>query len=221
MAWARESTARWGSGRHDTTCLPDRASQGHGPGLRPRHSTIGRFSCRAGPRSTTNSTGRASPRSTGCRQRERGEGRRCSLDPPEKGGREDAGSGSATEEEIRAIPLWIRAAPARRRPRRRRAALLRAATSSGRISPAACRGAPNPAASSLGRRCRGRASSAAGGHASSTAERRCRGHARGRERGAVVAPGESGGRAGGRESGGGRDRRRMRERGRRIRADRI
>ena len=47
-------------GRHGTPCLPGCASQGHGSCLRPRHGPMGRFPCRAGPRSTTRITGRAS-----------------------------------------------------------------------------------------------------------------------------------------------------------------
>ena len=58
----RAGLARPSTGRHGTPCFPGRASQGHGPGLRPRHGPMGRFSCRAGPRSTTRITGRASPR---------------------------------------------------------------------------------------------------------------------------------------------------------------
>jgi len=172
-----KSMARWGSSQQGTTCLPGHPSQGHGPGLRPRHDTMSRFSCRAGLRSTANFTGRASPRPTGCRQRERGRakgnprgvgGRRCSPPRRSSPNLEEAsvlatrrirctGAGSA------AAVHWIR----RRReggrtrgadpPRRRRSAASRvgsapplpgdvragrrAATSSGRISPAACRGA--------------------------------------------------------------------------------
>jgi len=40
---------------------PARHALSHGPCLRPRHGPMGRFPCRAGPRSTTRITGRASP----------------------------------------------------------------------------------------------------------------------------------------------------------------
>ena len=55
-------TARWGSGRHGTSCLPGRAEVGTVPDLWPRHGLLSRFSGQAGSISTACQGGRASPR---------------------------------------------------------------------------------------------------------------------------------------------------------------
>ena len=58
---ARPGTARWGSGQHDTSCLPGLAKAGTVPDLRLRHGLLGRLSGRVGPRSTVSPACRASP----------------------------------------------------------------------------------------------------------------------------------------------------------------
>ena len=57
----KSRTYRWATGRHGHTVPTGHASQARGPGLRPRHDTIGRFSCHAGLSCTAKFAGRASP----------------------------------------------------------------------------------------------------------------------------------------------------------------
>jgi hypothetical protein len=54
-----------------TPCPAGRATRVHGPSLRPRHGTMGHFSCWVGPMCTAFLAGRASPRPNKCQHRER------------------------------------------------------------------------------------------------------------------------------------------------------